>query len=95
MSRNFIFLQNIDTCAFITARTVSVSDFDTDSKGFKQYLIASRYLGMACPCCDVTKTMLMRLKIKMVDSFLISNGYFAGFRTTVGKCIILDYYVAV
>ena len=23
------------------------------------------------------------------------NGYFAGFRMTVGKCIILDYYVAV
>ena len=31
----------------ITARTVSVSDFNTDWKGLKQYLIVGRYLGVA------------------------------------------------
>ena len=25
----------------------------------------------------------------------MGNGYFAGLRMTVGKCIILDYYIAV
>ena len=46
-SRNFIFLRNNDLYAPITARTVRVSDFDTGWKGFKQYLIVGRYLGVA------------------------------------------------
>ena len=31
----------------ITARTVSVSDFNTGWKGFRQYLVVGRYLGVA------------------------------------------------
>ena len=45
--RNFIFLQNNDYFALIAARTVSVSEFNTGRKGFKQYFIISRYLGVA------------------------------------------------
>ena len=46
-SRNFIFLRNNDYYAPITARTVSVSDSNAGWKGFKQYLIAGKHLGVA------------------------------------------------
>ena len=44
VQRNCIFLQNNDS---ITARTVNIMDFNMVRKGFKQYLIVGRYLGVA------------------------------------------------
>ena len=43
----FYVLRNVLIYAPITALTVGVSDFNTGRKGFKQYLIVGRYLGVA------------------------------------------------
>ena len=62
----FFFLRHNGWHALITACTASASHVSTGWEGFKQYLIVGRYLGVAStglPCCDVTKTLLFRLKI--------------------------------